>query len=68
MDINIYFYICVDIEKSYFHTYKMKKQNPTYYRTTKSWKKESIVHLCKNKRNKSSSLSSIDLVNNLLRN
>jgi hypothetical protein len=56
------------LEKVNLTCTNLKNQNPTYYCTTKSWKK-SIMHVCKDRKKiKSSSFFFMDLENYLLRN
>ena len=50
MDINIYLYICVDVQKKINLTCtEQNNQNPTYYDTTKYWEK-TIMHVCKERK------------------
>ena len=60
MAINIYYYMCIDVEKKTINKYKIKKSNPIYYCTTESWKKEqpcmrvkiekSMMYVCKHRK------------------
>ena len=69
MPLKIYFSISLDIEKKVIQIVLNKKMKTKPIIVPQYLEKKSIMHVCKNRgKNKSSSLSFIDLVSNLLRN